>query len=87
MRARAERLTDPAILAEYGGGAFPLLIAMEKGEVAANGNYMERDELAVGHGVCGDPEQVRSIELLWTCVHLVLPHPHVSIPIDSSTVL
>lgn len=32
---------------------------MQKGEVAANGNYLERDELAVRHGVCGDPEQVR----------------------------
>lgn len=58
MKPRAERLTPPEILAEYGNGEWPLLAAYEKGEVAENGNYIEREELAVRHGVCGDPEQV-----------------------------
>ncbi|CAN0355835.1 unnamed protein product, partial [Ascophyllum nodosum] len=46
VRARAESLTDPDELAFY-----------EKGEVAANGNYLEPDSIAVRHGICGDPEQ------------------------------
>lgn len=58
VRPRAEKLTDPEILAEYGNGEWPLLAAYEKGEVAENGNYIEREELSVRHGVCGDPEQV-----------------------------
>lgn len=58
VKPRAIEKTDPTILAEYGDGEWPLTLAYEKGEFAANGNYMERDELAVRHGVCGDPEQV-----------------------------
>eukprot|EP00904_Undaria_pinnatifida_P004815 jgi/Undpi1/1463/HiC_scaffold_11.g04854.m2 len=52
-RERAEELTDPAILDMYGGGEFPLLYT----ELAENGNYLEPEEIAVRHGVCGDPEQ------------------------------
>lgn len=61
VKQRALDKTDPAILAQYGGGRFPLLTALEMGEVAENGNYLERDELAVRHGICGDPEQVRLV--------------------------
>lgn len=62
VNQRAIDKTDPAVLSEYGGGRFPLLIALEMGEVAANGNYLERDQLAVRHGICGDPEQVRELD-------------------------
>ena len=44
----------------YGNGAWPLLTVYEKGEIAANGNYLEPDSIAVRHGICGDPEQVSS---------------------------
>ncbi|CAN0305553.1 unnamed protein product [Ascophyllum nodosum] len=60
VRARAESLTDPDELASYGNGAWPLLTVYEKGETAANGNYLEPDSIAVRHGICGDPEQKRS---------------------------
>ena len=46
---------------EYGNGAWPLLTAYERGEIAANGNYLESDTISVRHGICGDPEQVRTI--------------------------
>ncbi|CAM9309077.1 unnamed protein product [Ectocarpus sp. 8 AP-2014] len=49
--------TDPAVLAEYGDGEWPLRWAYEKGEMAENGNYLENDEIAKRHGICGDPEQ------------------------------
>lgn len=43
------------MLAEYGGGdIYPLSY---KGVFADNGNYLEPDEIAVRHGVCGDPMQ------------------------------
>lgn len=58
IRERAIDRTDPEILAEYGGGEFPKYWAYLKGEVCDNGNYLERDEIAVRHGVCGDPSQV-----------------------------
>ncbi|CAN0403918.1 unnamed protein product [Ascophyllum nodosum] len=57
VRARAESLTDPNELGSYGNGAWPLLTVYEKGEIAANGNYLEPDSIAVRHGICGDPEQ------------------------------
>ncbi|CAM9449279.1 unnamed protein product, partial [Ascophyllum nodosum] len=57
VRARAESLTNPKELASYGNGAWPLLTVYEKGEIAANGNYLEPDSIAVRHGICGDPEQ------------------------------
>ena len=44
----------------YGNGAWPLLVAYERGEVATNGNYLESDAISVRHGICGDPEQVRT---------------------------
>ena len=44
----------------YGNGAWPLLTVYEKGEMAANGNYLEPDSIAVRHGICGDPEQASS---------------------------
>ena len=55
MKARAKRETDPDVLAAYGGGdEFPLYY----GKFADNGNYLETNEIAVRHGVCGDLEQV-----------------------------
>ena len=46
----------PAAVRERGGGApWPHF----NGERAENGNYIESDEVARRHGVCGDPEQVR----------------------------
>eukprot|EP00752_Nemacystus_decipiens_P007761 g6935.t1 len=44
----------PAAVRERGGGApWPHF----NGERAANGNYIESDEVAKRHGLCGDPEQ------------------------------
>eukprot|EP00752_Nemacystus_decipiens_P004741 g4320.t1 len=49
---RAKSLTDPAVLAEYGGGdKFPLYYS----DLAENGNYLEPEAIAVRHGACGDP--------------------------------
>ncbi|CAN0362132.1 unnamed protein product, partial [Hapterophycus canaliculatus] len=31
------------------------------GEFADNGNYLETDEIAKRHGICGDPEQARNV--------------------------
>ncbi|CAN0216028.1 unnamed protein product, partial [Ascophyllum nodosum] len=53
VQQRARTLTDPEVLAMYGGGAFPLLYS----ERAENGNYLEPQGISVRHGVCGDPEQ------------------------------
>ena len=65
-RERAEKLTDPAILDMYGGGEFPLLYT----DFAENGNYLEPEEIAVRHGVCGDPEQVS-----WSvCLRCIFVH-------------
>lgn len=56
VKQRSIDKIDPAILDEYGGGVdFPLYF----GEFAENGNYLETDEIAKRHGICGDPEQVR----------------------------
>ena len=32
--------------------------------MADNGNYIEPEEIAVRHGVCGDPRQVRNSNTL-----------------------
>lgn len=37
---------------------WPLTVAWELGERLPNGNYLETDEMGVGHGVCGDTPQV-----------------------------
>ncbi len=58
VAARAAELTPPEVLADYGDGAWPHLTAYNRGEVASNGNFLETDEIAVRHGICGDPEQV-----------------------------
>ena len=58
-KARGIAKTDPAVLAEYGDGEYPLRWAWEKGEVAANGNFIQNNEIAKRYGICGDPEQVR----------------------------
>ncbi|CAM9343429.1 unnamed protein product, partial [Choristocarpus tenellus] len=57
VRARAEKNTDPDWLASYGEGRWPLKYLYEDGMVAENGNYLEPEEIAVRHGVCGDPSQ------------------------------
>lgn len=58
IKERAKAKTDPAVLNEYGGGdEYPLYF----GDFADNGNYLETDEIAKRHGVCGDPEQVPEI--------------------------
>lgn len=49
----------PSAVRERGGGApWPHF----NGERAANGNYIESDEVSKRHGICGDPEQVRLID-------------------------
>lgn len=61
IKTRAKANTDPAVLAEYGNGdEWPLKLAFDKGEVHENGNYYQREELSVRHGICGDPKQVSS---------------------------
>lgn len=60
VKNRAIANTDPSFLEEYGGGEWPLLTAWKRGELAENRNYLEPDEIAVRHGVCGDPKQVRA---------------------------
>lgn len=59
VRARAEANTDPEELALFGGGRWPHLAAYEMGQLASNGNYYETDGIAVRHGICGDPGEVR----------------------------
>lgn len=57
---RAQELTDPEVLAEHGGGdLYPLYFA----ERAENGNFLESNEIAKRHGVCGDPRLVRGNQL------------------------
>lgn len=57
MKQRAYDNVDSATLDAYGGGEeFPLYF----GDFADNGNYLETNEIAERHGVCGDPEQVRT---------------------------
>lgn len=60
IRERAIAKTDPSILESYGEGNWPLKFAYDMGEVQPNGNFLEREEVAVRHGACGDPEQVRT---------------------------
>ena len=50
------------MLPVYGGGAWPHYSAYQRNELASNGNYYETDAIAVRHGICGDPEQVRCIK-------------------------
>lgn len=55
VQDRAEAETDPGVLAMYGAGdQFPLYY----GVLAENGNYLEPEEIAKRHGVCGDPRLV-----------------------------
>lgn len=60
MERQLER-TDPDVLEKYGGGdVWPLAAAWDLGEILPNGNYLENDDIAVSHGVCGDTPQVRN---------------------------
>ncbi|CAM9764793.1 unnamed protein product [Ectocarpus sp. 12 AP-2014] len=55
-KARGIELMDPDVLESHGGGSeFPLAFV----PLAPNGNYLEPNEVAVRHGVCGDPEQTK----------------------------
>lgn len=66
MKERQLDRTDPAVLEKYGGGeVWPWAAAWDLGEICPNGNYLESDELAVSHGVCGDTPQVRRTPLLY----------------------
>lgn len=59
VRDRGKELTDPAVLEAHGGGdVYPL----PNGEIAANGNYLESNEIAKRHGICGDPSSVSVID-------------------------
>ncbi|CAM9688684.1 unnamed protein product, partial [Sphacelaria rigidula] len=59
IRARAKKNTNPAVLADYGGGdEWPSYVAYEKDEVHPNGNYYQSEELSKRAGICGDPKQV-----------------------------
>eukprot|EP00903_Cladosiphon_okamuranus_P008987 g8597.t1 len=58
VKERQLARTDPAVLDRYGGGdVWPLAAAWDLGEVCDNGNYLENDDIAVSHGVCGDTPQ------------------------------
>lgn len=59
VRVRAEANTDPEELALYGGGQWPHFSAYTRRELSSNSNYYEVDAIAVRHGICGDPGQVR----------------------------
>ncbi|CAN0370386.1 unnamed protein product, partial [Ectocarpus fasciculatus] len=55
-KARGIELMDPDVLESHGGGSeFPMAFV----PLASNGNYLEPNEVAVRHGVCGDPEQTK----------------------------
>lgn len=55
VQNRAKANTDPSVLAATGGGGvFPLYYM----DLAENGNYIETNEIAKRHGVCGDPRLV-----------------------------
>lgn len=54
VKARALANTDPDVLEEYGNGEWPLKWASK----AENGNFLEPNEIAKRHGVCGDPNEV-----------------------------
>lgn len=45
---------------EYGGGEWPHLTSYNRGELLDNGNYHEPEGISRRHGICGDPEQVRT---------------------------
>ena len=56
VQDRAQRLTSQDVLDETGGGKiFPLYFM----DLAENGNFLETNEVAKRHGVCGDPRLVR----------------------------
>ncbi|CAM9175695.1 unnamed protein product [Sphacelaria rigidula] len=56
-RERGMKKTPRDILDEWGGGEWPGMAAYYNDRLAENGNFLEPDEIAVRHGVCGDPEQ------------------------------
>lgn len=56
VQDRAEELIDPDVLDEAGGGKLFPLYYMDRAE---NGNFLETNEIAKRHGVCGDPRLVR----------------------------
>lgn len=91
VKERGIANTDPAVLAEYGDGEWPLRWAYEKGEMAENGNYLENDEIAKRHGICGDPEQVRFFLYVCLCFLMIpwynSPTSTVSIFLISSPLL
>lgn len=49
-----------AVRARGGGATWPHY----NGERAENGNYIESEEVAKRHGVCGDPEQVQLVNMV-----------------------
>lgn len=62
VKARQLARTDKAVLDKYGGGdVWPMAAAWDLGEKCSNGNYLENDDIAVSHGVCGDTPQVTSV--------------------------
>lgn len=54
-KLRGDTLMDPAVLAQYGAGQYPLSFV---DHAPNNGNYLEPNSVAVRHGICGDPRQV-----------------------------
>lgn len=58
VKARGIAYTNGGLLAEYGDGEWPHLAAFTNGEVCDNGNFLERNQIAVRHSICGDPKQV-----------------------------
>lgn len=59
VKARQLERTDAEVLERYGGGEiWPPAAAWDLNERASNGNYLESDDIAVSHGVCGDTPQV-----------------------------
>lgn len=59
MKERTIARMDPDVLEKYEAlERWPLTVAWEMGERLPNGNYLETDEMGVGHGVCGDTPQV-----------------------------
>lgn len=54
VKDRAIAKTDPGVLEDYGNGEWPLKWCPQ----ADNGNYLEPDEIAKRHGICGDPNMV-----------------------------
>lgn len=59
VKARQLARTDRDVLEKYGDGdVWPMAAAWDLGERCSNGNYLENDDIAVSHGVCGDTPQV-----------------------------